>query len=189
MISIKLQSNFSEITLQLGCFPVNLLHIFRTPFLKNTSGGLLLKTHKGKFQYFNFEDIFNFYTFDLLHFCKTGAETTSNASFQFHWGKFSWIKILIKFLEPTTRGVLQKRMFLEILQNSQENTCARVSFLIKLQACNFIKNDTPAKVLSCEFCEISKNIFFTEHLWATASEFSSPWIINSRSSWSTLINE
>ena len=42
VISIKLQSNFIEITLQYGCSPVNLLHIFRTPFLKNTSGGLLL---------------------------------------------------------------------------------------------------------------------------------------------------
>ena len=30
-------------------------------------------------------------------------------------------------------------MFLETLQNSQENTCARISFLIKPQACNFIK--------------------------------------------------
>ena len=27
-----------------------------------------------------------------------------------------------------------KKVFLEILQNSQENTCARVSFSIKLQA-------------------------------------------------------
>ena len=27
-----------------------------------------------------------------------------------------------------------KEVFLKILQNSQENTCARVSFLIKLQA-------------------------------------------------------
>ena len=27
-----------------------------------------------------------------------------------------------------------KKVFFEILQNSQENTCARVSFLIKLQA-------------------------------------------------------
>ena len=27
-----------------------------------------------------------------------------------------------------------KKVFLEILQNSQENTCARVSFLIELQA-------------------------------------------------------
>ena len=41
-ISIKLQSNFIEITLRHGCSPVNLLHIFKTPFLKNTSGGLLL---------------------------------------------------------------------------------------------------------------------------------------------------
>ena len=41
-ISIKLQSNFIEITLRHGCSSVNLLHIFRAPFPKNTSGGLLL---------------------------------------------------------------------------------------------------------------------------------------------------
>ena len=39
----------------------------------------------------------------------------------------------------------------------------------KPEACNFIKKDTLAQVLSCEFCEISKNTFFTEHLWTTAS--------------------
>ena len=37
-----------------------------------------------------------------------------------------------------TEAVVQrcsvKKVFLEISQNSQENTCARVSFLIKLQA-------------------------------------------------------
>ena len=31
-----------QIALRHGCSPVNLLHIFRTPFLKNTSGRLLL---------------------------------------------------------------------------------------------------------------------------------------------------
>ena len=31
-----------------------------------------------------------------------------------------------------------KKEFLEISQNSQENTCARVSFLIKLQSCNWL---------------------------------------------------
>ena len=41
----------------------------------------------------------------------------------------------------------------------------------KPQACNFIKKETPAEVFSREFCEISKNIFFIEHLWATASEY------------------
>ena len=58
-------------------------------------------------------------------------------------------------------------MFLEILQKSQENTYARVTFLIELQAeaCNFIKEDTLAQVFSCEFCEIPQNTFFTEHLW------------------------
>ena len=36
-------------------------------------------------------------------------------------------------------------------------------------ASNFIKKETLAQVFSCEFCEISKNTFFTEHVWATAS--------------------
>ena len=36
--------------------------------------------------------------------------------------------------------------------------------------CNFIKKETMAQVFSCEFYEIFKNIFFTEHLWTTASE-------------------
>ena len=42
-ISIKLKSNFIEIALRHGCCSVNLLHIFRTPFPKNTSGGLFLE--------------------------------------------------------------------------------------------------------------------------------------------------
>ena len=47
-----------------------------------------------------------------------------------------------------------KKVFLEISQNSQENTCARVP-----KACNFIKKETLAQVFFCEFCEISKNTF------------------------------
>ena len=34
---------------------------------------------------------------------------------------------------------------------------------------NFIKKETLAQVFSCQFCKISKNTFFTEHVWATAS--------------------
>ena len=37
------------------------------------------------------------------------------------------------------------------------------------QACSFIKKETLAQVFSCEFCEISKNTFLTEHLRANAS--------------------
>ena len=54
-------------------------------------------------------------------------------------------------------------MFLKISQTSQENTCARVSFLKKLQ------KETLAQVFSCEFCEIVRNTFFIEHDWTTAS--------------------
>ena len=39
----EVRSNFIEITLRHGCSPVNWLHIFRTPFPKNTSGRLLLE--------------------------------------------------------------------------------------------------------------------------------------------------
>ena len=59
--------------------------------------------------------------------------------------------------EAATRGVLYKEVFLEILQNSQENTCARVSFLM-------------AQLFSCEFCKIYKNIFFIAHPRMTVSQ-------------------
>ena len=49
---------------------------------------------------------------------------------------------------------------------------SKVAGLRPTKACNFIKKETLAQVFSCEFCETSKNIFFTEHLWATASVFS-----------------
>ena len=40
----RLLCNFIEIALWHGCSsPINLLHIFRTPFYKNTYGGLLPK--------------------------------------------------------------------------------------------------------------------------------------------------
>ena len=55
-------------------------------------------------------------------------------------------------LEAVVQRCSVKKMFLEISQHSQENTCARVSFLIKLQA-------ALQAVFSCEFCEISKNTF------------------------------
>ena len=61
-------------------------------------------------------------------------------------------KLLHEFLWPiefrpeaATRGVLSKK------------------------GCNFIKKETLAQVFSCEFYEISKNTFFTEHLRTTAS--------------------
>ena len=60
-----------------------------------------------------------------------------------------------------------KKMFLKNSQNSQENTCARVAFLIKLQV--------EVQVFSYEVCEIFKNTSFTEHLRTTASDSRKPY--------------
>ena len=49
---------------------------------------------------------------------------------------------MLLILEAATRGALWKKMFLE---------------------------HVVAQVFSCEFCEISKNTFFTEHARTTAS--------------------
>ena len=47
----------------------------------------------------------------------------------------AWLQRVIQSgIEAATIGVLWKNVFLEISQNSQENTCARVSFLKKLQS-------------------------------------------------------
>ena len=40
--------------------------------------------------------------------------------------------------------------------------------LSQVEGCNFIKKETLAQVLSCEFCKISTNTFFTEHPWVIA---------------------
>ena len=60
-----------------------------------------------------------------------------------------------------------KKVLLEISQNSQESTCARASFLIKLQTSDlqlYLKK-TLAQVFYFEFYEISKSTFFMEQLW------------------------
>ena len=43
------QCNFIEIILLHGCSPINLLHITKTPFLKNTSEWLLMKGYDNLF--------------------------------------------------------------------------------------------------------------------------------------------
>ena len=70
--------------------------------------------------------------------------------------------IIKKSRESVTQRNSVKKMFLQIPQNPQENNCARVSFLMKLQgeACNFINKKILTQAISCEICEIFKNILF-----------------------------
>ena len=75
----------------------------------------------------------------------------------------------MKNLEAILRRCSVKKVFLEILQNSLENTCARVSFLIKLQTSG-LKKETLAQVFSCDFSKISKNTFYYRTVLVAASE-------------------
>ena len=80
------------------------------------------------------------------------------------WMLFWILKLLSA--EAPTRGVLWKKVFLEISQNSQENTCARV-FFDKVAGLRLW--EALAQVFSCEICKISKNTIFTEYLLTTVS--------------------
>ena len=61
-------------------------------------------------------------------------------------------------LEAVDQRCSVKKVFLEISQNSQENTCV------------FFNKETLAQVFSCEFCEISKNTFSYRTPLVAASE-------------------
>ena len=86
------------------------------------------------------------------------------------WERFFLLNGMNK--EATTEGILQERVFLEILQNSQEDNWVSASFLKKcgMRPATLLKKETVAQVFSCEFCKISTNTVFTEHLWATTYE-------------------
>ena len=84
------------------------------------------------------------------------------------------------FTEAATGEVLWEKVFLEISQNSQENTCASL-FFNKLYAppCNFIRKETLAQVFSSEFYELSQDTFFIEHLQVTAFGFTNITVVKS----------
>ena len=58
-----------------------------------------------------------------------------------------------------------KKVLLKILQNSQENTCSRVSLLIKPEAaCNFVKKGGSGTGVFLWVLWILRTCFFIEHL-------------------------
>ena len=52
-----------------------------------------------------------------------------------------------------------KNVFLEISQDSLENTCFRISFLTKLQACNFVKKRLWHKCFPVNFARFLRTFF------------------------------
>ena len=79
------------------------------------------------------------YIFVLINIYNSNIKTVSNivnknivmrGDFNFHFDS----NLKLKGQKQPPEVFFKKKVFLEISQNSKENTCARVSFLIKLQA-------------------------------------------------------
>ena len=74
-----------------------------------------------------------------------------------------WERLLLKISTSVTNSEAVdqsssvKKVFLEISQNSQKYICARVSYLIKLQAWD--------KCFLVNFVKFPRKPFFIEHLW------------------------
>ena len=87
-----------------------------------------------------------------------------------HHGYFSlkmfYLKNTFFTAEAVVRRCSKKRVFLEMSQNLQENTCATESFLIKSQApgCNFIKKEPPNRCIPVNFAKFLRTPIFTKHL-------------------------
>ena len=65
--------------------------------------------------------------------------------------------------EAVTRRCCLRKVFLKFSQNSQENTCVVISFLIKLQAqaCNFFKKRLQFKGFTVNVGEFASYFFRT----------------------------
>ena len=82
-----------------------------------------------------------------------------------------WLRkfLLWEHIEAATGGVLYKKSFhWNFAKLTGRHLCQGLFF--NTVACNFIKKEYLTQLFSCEFCEISKNTFFTEHLRTTASK-------------------
>ena len=105
-------------------------------------------------------------------------------------GKWSFMRFfgynlnIFRLLQPPE--VFCKKGILEILQNSQENTCARVSFVIKLQALeqlwwlllNLANSLFKAKLLNFKqvfdfktYCRKQGNTFEVKHIYNRSNNF------------------
>ena len=119
--------NFVKKWLQHRYFTVKFAKFIKNFFLQDTSCGCFCNVHGNNNQAFFTCTEASFHR--QLNFRK---KVFVEKNHQPNSSSFNEATLGIK--EAATRGVLWKKVFLEVSQNSQANNCARVSFLIKLQA-------------------------------------------------------
>ena len=125
---------------------MNFANFLRIPFLQNTSERLL-------------QNIYNV----IKHVLLLLLPSYSNRA--------QW-KYQPSNVRSSCPEVFCKKGVLRNFTKSTGNTCATVSFLIKLQAgaCNFVQKETLGQVFSCEFCQISKDTSSPRTLLVAGSE-------------------
>ena len=74
-----------------------------------------------------------------------------------------FLQVMVLFTEVVVQRCPVKKVFLEILQNLQKNTCARVSFLMKKKLWH--------RCFPVNFVKFLRTPFFIEHLWWLLLQF------------------
>ena len=129
--------------------------LFESSAIQSSSGFAVIDSSLGSPMHF-FSHVTIFYQRVLPFFIKNGCFVLDSLYFQKHFHVFKqlqqhWSR-KNEWIEAVVRRCSVKKVFLEISQNSLENTFSRVSFFI-----NFIKKGTLAQAFCCEFWKISKN--------------------------------
>ena len=88
--------------------------------------------------------------------------------FKINFGKPCWVLLQCNWVSRLV-SINPDILYLSIYLSIYIYIYIYVDRYIIREACNFIKKENLAQVFSCEFCEISKNIFFKEHPWTNAS--------------------
>ena len=98
------------------------------------------------------------------------AVSTKNLKFEKAAKIFSNAYVCMPLRSSHQRCSVRKSVLRNFAKFTGKHLCQNLFFnKVADLACNFIKKENLAQVFSSEFCEISKNTFFTEHLLTTAS--------------------
>ena len=124
-----------------------------------------------QFHSVNYREMFMIYF--LRHFMKC-----KNSENRFSEFSLSWKTLLLNLFPCLINPFVINGVYKSLKENvSITWKASKVVFVFweaVVQRCSVkkvLKKETLAQVFSCEFCEISKNTFFTEHLWWLPSVF------------------
>ena len=115
------------------------------------------------------------YFFSLLR--SNYFDTTLTFSGQlFRLSRSSYFRT-VTISEAATSCSIKQKVFLQISNISQENTCARVSFLMLTLISTLLKKRLWYRCFSVNFAKFLRTPFLTEHLWATGSVICSSYFL------------